>query len=208
MRQVKLKISASLDGFVGGPNGELDWMFQSMDAEASAWTVDSIRNAGVHIMGRKTFLGMVDHWPSSDEPFAAPMNEIPKVYFSKAQSAMSEATIREHLEAGAKGKIIPDEVVESWTSARAVTDDLVGEIARLKAEPGADILAHGGASFVQSLAKLGLIDEYRLLIHPVALGAGLPLFADLAEPLQLDLVEVTPFPGGAVAHVFRARNQH
>jgi dihydrofolate reductase len=73
----------------------------------------------------------------------------------------------------------------------------------LKSESGGEIFAHGGAAFVQALSRFGLIDEYRLVIHPVALGNGLPLFSDLAKPLRLDLAEAKNFPGGTVIHVYR-----
>jgi len=81
--------------------------------------------------------------------------------------------------------------------------DLTEEIAALKSEPGGEIFAHGGAAFVQALSRHGLIDEYRLVIHPVALGDGLPLFSDLAKPLRLDLAEAKDFPGGTVIHVYQ-----
>jgi dihydrofolate reductase len=84
------------------------------------------------------------------------------------------------------------------------TGDLEAEIAGLKRDPGKDIVAHGGATFARSLVRLGLVDEYQLLVHPVALGQGLPLFADLPSPLDLTLVGVTAFGSGAVAHVYRA----
>jgi dihydrofolate reductase len=81
--------------------------------------------------------------------------------------------------------------------------DLKEEIIRLKQQPGKDILAHGGASFARSLASLGLVDEYKLLVHPVALGKGLPLFSALPKPLDLKLVSSTPFKGGAIAHIYQ-----
>jgi riboflavin biosynthesis pyrimidine reductase len=77
------------------------------------------------------------------------------------------------------------------------------EVARLKREPGSDVIAHGGASFVQTLSRLGLIDEYRLVIQPVALGGGLPLFRDLPAPLRLELAEARTFPDGTAIHVYR-----
>src|SRR5882762_6043023 len=82
-RKLILKMSVSVDGFVGGPNGEIDWIFKSMDDKAAAWTLDKIWQAGVHIMGSRTFYDMAAYWPYSTEPFAAPMNEIPKMVFSK-----------------------------------------------------------------------------------------------------------------------------
>src|SRR6266700_3435472 len=81
--------------------------------------------------------------------------------------------------------------------------DLAAEIAALKSESGGEIMAHGGAAFVQALSRLGLIDEYRLVILPVALGNGLPLFKDLAKPLRVDLAEAKSFPNGTVVHVYQ-----
>ena len=168
MRNLILKMSVSVDGFVGGPNGELDWIFRSLDKDATAWTMENVWRAGVHIMGSRTFRDMAAHWPFSAEVFAAPMNEIPKVVFSTSKfvnpagSTPAEAT---------------------WAAARVARGDLAGEIGRLKQEPGKEIMAHGGAGFARSLVRLGLVDEYRLLIHPVALGSGLGLFSSLARPI-------------------------
>ena len=77
-----LKMSITLDGFVGGPNGEIDWIFKTMSEDATAWTVDRFSRADAHLMGRKTFNDMAAYWPNSREVFAAPMNEIPKIVFS------------------------------------------------------------------------------------------------------------------------------
>jgi dihydrofolate reductase len=93
--------------------------------------------------------------------------------------------------------------MESWTNAEILTGDLAVEIASLKARPGKDIMAHGGAGFAQSLLRTGLIDEYLLMVHPVALGRGLPIFSELAAPLDLRLVELLQFPAGVVAKTYR-----
>jgi dihydrofolate reductase len=205
MRKVILKMSISIDGFVGGPNGEIDWLFRTMDDEAAAWTMESLRQAGLHIMGSRTFRDMAAYWPTSTEPFAPPMNEIPKAYFSRSDSAGS--TSRALVDANARQRHrspAPSGAVGSWSAARVATGELAEEVSRLKQEPGKDILAHGGAAFASSLVKSGLVDEYRLLVHPVALGRGLPLFAGLSSPLDLALVEVKTFNSGAVAHVYRS----
>ena len=94
-------------------------------------------------MGRRTYDDMAGYWPCSTEPFAPAMNEIPKVVFSR--------TLRQ----------------ATWTASRVAGGDVADEIAALKRQPGKDILAHGGVRFARSLAYLGLVDEYRLLIHPV-----------------------------------------
>ncbi|HEY3595143.1 MAG TPA: dihydrofolate reductase family protein [Polyangiaceae bacterium] len=203
-----LKMSVSVDGFVGGPNGEIDWIFRSMDEEAKAWTVERIAQAGVHVMGSRTFKDMAAYWPSSTEPFAPAMNEIPKVVFARhGLVGGSESTTQALSDARAQatGNPLQTPAVESWRAARVATGDLAEEIARLKREPGKDILAHGGARFAQSLVKNALIDEYQLLIHPVALGRGLPLFAHLAAPVGLTLIDSRRFGGGSVANIYRPR---
>jgi dihydrofolate reductase len=80
---------------------------------------------------------------------------------------------------------------------------LAEEIAELKREPGKDMLAWGGAAFAQSLSRLGLVDEYRLILEPVALGDGLPLFKGLTAPLRLELVDAQTYSTGAALHVYR-----
>lgn len=202
MKQLILKMSVSVDGFVGGPNGEIDWIFRSYDAGATAWTVETLWQAGVHIMGSRTFQDMAAYWPTSTEPYAAPMNAIPKIVFSRSgqlqaatTQALADAKRQRTEETAASGP-------SSWTTPGVASGDFASEIARLKQQPGRPILAHGGAGFARSLVRHGLVDEFRLLVHPVALGRGLSLFADLDRPLDLRLVSATAFDGGAVAHVY------
>jgi dihydrofolate reductase len=210
MRKLILKMSMSIDGFVAGPNGEIDWLFRLPDDEATAWTVAAIGSAGIHAMGRKSWQDMAAYWPTSTEAFAPAMNDLPKVVFTRAGlGADARATTRGLEDARAQGnatKAADPEVVRGWTHPRVAAGDMADEVARLKQEPGADIVAHGGASFAQSLVQLDLVDEYKLLIHPVALGRGLPLFARATRPLDLALVDVKAFPKGAVAHVYARRN--
>jgi dihydrofolate reductase len=137
------------------------------------------------------------------------MNDIPKVVFTRAGLGDdARAAMRALEEARAPGNATAaadPEVVRGWTRPRVASGDLAGEVARLKQEPGADIIAHGGASFAQSLVQLDLVDVYKLVVHPVALGRGLPLFAQATRPLDFELVDVKPFPQGAVAHIYARR---
>ena len=208
MRKLILKMSISVDGFVGGPNGEIDWLFRNMDESVTDWIVETLCQAGVHIMGSRTFYDMASYWPYSTEPFAAPMNEIPKVVFSKKRTVepLSKApTTRAFKDATAAEKSLAatSSQLASWNNARVASGDLTEEINLLKRESGKDILAHGGASFAQSLAKSGLVDEYQLLVHPVILGAGLPLVSAVTKPVYIKLVTTSLFKSGAVAHVYR-----
>lgn len=210
MRKLILKMSVSIDGFVGGPDGELDWIFRTVDESVTYWTMESLWQAGVHIMGSRTFYDMASYWPYSTEPFAAPMNEIPKVVFTKkglVESFNEDFTTTAFKDASRqRATDEPKQPVpgaESWTHVTVASGDLVEEINLLKQQPGKDILAHGGASFAQSLAKTGLIDEYRLLTHPVILGKGLPLFSEVSKPFDVKLVSTILFNSGAAAHIYR-----
>lgn len=184
-RLLVLKMSISIDGFVAGPNGEMDWMLASRDEEGAAWVTATLSAAGVHIMGHRTYHDMAAYWPTSTLPMAAAMNEIPKVIFSRSGEISAPAA--------------DPQLYTDWLHPEYAGSDLVCDIAELKGRSGGYILAHGGASFAQSLVAADLIDEYRLVVHPVALGRGLPLFPELASPLNLELVEVKSFKAGAVA---------
>jgi dihydrofolate reductase len=204
MRKLVLKMSVSLDGFVAGPNGEIDWVFRTRGNDSSGWVVDTLRQAGAHAIGSRTYYGWAAFWPYSDLPFAEPMNEIPKIVFTRRginEGAVADA-MRERI--GQRNAVTPTEaVLRSWARPTVASGDLAEEIARLKEQPGNFILAHGGAQFAQSLVATGLIDEYRLVVHPVALGQGLALFSGLRQPIYLRLVSTTACGSGVVGAVYQ-----
>jgi dihydrofolate reductase len=143
------------------------------------WKVASLRKVGTHIMGRVTYEEMARYWPTAAGQYAEFMNTLPKVVFSATLTSAD------------------------WDGTRIARGDLAEEISALKNESGGEIMAHGGAAFVQALSRFGLIDEYRLVILPVAVGSGLPLFKDLSKPLRVDLIEARTFPDGTAIHVYR-----
>jgi len=182
MRRLILQTSVSVDGYVAALDGSHPWSEAGDGDEAvGRWILDSVWAAGAHLMGRVTYEEMAAFWPTSHSDFAAPMNEIPKVVFSKTLERAD------------------------WPETRIASGDLAEEVERLKREPGNDLIAYGGARLDQALSRLGLVDEYRLMVQPAALGAGLPLFKDLPAPLQLELVEATTYPSGLAIHVYRPR---
>jgi dihydrofolate reductase len=205
MRELVLKMSMSLDGFVCGPNNEADWIFTTSSASSTAWTMETLHETGLHIMGSRTFMDMKSWWPTSSEVYAAPMNEIPKAVFARSGLANAKTTLTledaRRADTGTQGKRAPH--AETWDQAEIITGDMAEGIKRLKRQDGKLILAHGGAGFAQSLVETGLIDEYRLLIHPVAVGQGKPIFSKLHKPLPLKLRYAKSFDSGAVAHVYR-----
>jgi dihydrofolate reductase len=192
-----MKMSISVDGFVSDADGGKDWLFKTGDEESAAWSVEEIRQAGVIIMGRKSFENMAPYWLTATGPFAKPMNEIPKAVFTrKGYKGISPG----HTTTGDQSAALA-----SWSEARVFDGDLAEGIKQLKAEPGKPIVAIGGAGFMQSLIATGLIDEYHLAIHPVALGSGLPIFAGLKVPLYLKLTDVKSFTKGVTAMTYRAK---
>jgi dihydrofolate reductase len=208
MRDLILKMSLSIDGFVGGPDGGIKWVFDS-DQEAAAWTVETVWNASLHIMGSRTFHDMAAYWPTSTEVYAPPMNQIPKAVFSRQGPAILKAAdttaalsdARANAGTGQPAALQPG--AESWAQAYVAIGDLAEEVAKLKAQEGKPIIAHGGAGFARSLVARGLVDQYALLVHPVALGKGLPIFSDLALPRPLKLMSSKAFPAGSVAQIYR-----
>jgi len=171
-------MSVSLDGYVAPIDGSTDWIAAGGSDDALSWIVETVSNAGAHLMGATTYAVMAAHWPGASGPFAKPMNEIPKVVFSDSLASAD------------------------WGETTIAAGDLAEAITRLKQERSDGyLLAHGGARFARSLVETGLIDEYRLLIHPAVLGAGERIFL---APLTIEPMSTTVFSGGAVAHVFAA----
>ena len=176
MASLILKMSVSLDGYVAPPDGSTDWVAAGRSPDGASWTVETLGNAGAHLVGAVTYARWASSWPGASGPFAAPMNEIPKIVFSSSTTSAD------------------------WGETTIATGDLADAVARLKQErPGGYLLALGGVRFARSLVETGLIDEYRLVVQPVVLGAGERLFT---APLTIEPVSTTAFSAGAVAHVF------
>lgn len=152
---------------------------RGLTGDLTHWIVDAVSQAGTHIMGRVTYEEMAAYWPTSTGAFAPPMNDIPKVVFSQTLDKAD------------------------WPTSQVARGDLGVEIACLKQQPGKDILAHGGARFARSLVRLGLVDEYRLIVYPVVLGTGERLFPDVPEAIDLTLVSARTFESGAVVLVYQ-----
>jgi dihydrofolate reductase len=189
-------MSISVDGFVAGPNGELDWMFVTRSEASTQWIVDLLWQASLHAMGHNSYRNMAAYWPTSTDPVATPMNTIPKVVFSRSGTVSPPAI---------ESTSADPAVLEGWVHPLVAGKDLAADIQRLKSEDGGPILAHGGASFASSLVAAHLVDVFHLVVHPVALGRGLPIFAELENPLHLKLEEAKEFKSGVAIKTYRPR---
>ena len=178
MASLVLKMSVSLDGYVAPTDGSSDWAAAGRSEDGARWNVETLSNAAAHLIGAATYSAWASFWPGAPGPFAKPMNEIPKVVFSNSLTSAD------------------------WGETEIATGDLAAAVTRLKQErSGGYLLAHGGTRFARSLVQTGLIDEYRLVIHPVVLGEGERLFT---APLAIEPASTIAFSGGGVAHVFAA----
>jgi dihydrofolate reductase len=173
MRNVIFSMTVSLDGFIAGPNGEIDW--SAPDEELHRFHNERTRALGAHFTGRRLYEEML-YWETADQnpsagevelEFAAIWKDLPKVVFSHTL-----------------------ENVEG--NASLATAGIAEEVARLKEQQGED-LGVGGAGLAAAFIELGLVDEYQMFVSPVVLGGGTPYFPPLAERIALELVETRTF---------------
>jgi dihydrofolate reductase len=172
MRKLFWQMMMSLDGFMEGPNRELDWFVT--DDEFGQYVVEMGKSIDTILFGRVTYQMMAEYWPSSKEPEAPMMNELPKIVFSRTLKRVD------------------------WKNSRLASADVAEEIARLKRQPGKDIALFGSADLASTLMRLGLIDEYRFFVNPVVLGRGHPTFKNVKDKVALKLSKATPFRSGNV----------
>lgn len=179
MSRVIYSMSVSLDGFVETPNRSLDWVI--VDEELHRFFNDEARQTGTFLYGRRLYQLMADYWPTADADPSVPeyMVEFAQIWRDKPKVVFSETL---------------DKV--EWNS-RLVRGDIAGEIATLKKQPGND-MAVGGPNLAATFMQLDLIDEYRLFVQPVVLGAGTPFFPALDATINLRLVETRTFGSGVV----------
>jgi dihydrofolate reductase len=179
MRKLIYSMMVSLDGFIEGPNRELDWHI--VDEELHTYINDQQSAIGAYLYGRRMYENMADYWPTADtDPsipgyileFARIWKKMPKIVFSKTLE-------------GVEG------------NATLVREVSAEEVRELKQQPGKD-LAVGGAGLATTFMRLGLIDEYGLFVHPVILGRGTPLFPVPANTVNLRLIEARTFGSGVV----------
>jgi dihydrofolate reductase len=179
MRKVIYSMTVSLDGFIAGPNGEIDW--SPPDEELHRFHNEQVRELGAHFCGRRLYEEML-YWETADQnpsagevvlEFARIWQALPRVVFS---------TTLDKVEG----------------NARLATEGVADEVAKLREQPGKD-LAVGGAGLAAEFTRLGLIDEYRLFISPVVLGGGTPYFPALDDRVELELIETRTF-GSRVVH--------
>ena len=183
MRKLKLQVQMSVDGFVAGPDGEMDWITFDWDDDLNAYVDALTAPVDCIVLGRKLAESFIPHWaarPEGEDPASIDkFNDTPKVVFTRTLER------------------------SEWENTTLARGDLAEEIATLKNAPGGDIITYGGASFVSSLLKHGLVDVLNLFVNPVALGTGKPIFTALDEWQGFTLETSRAFPCGIVLLKYR-----
>jgi dihydrofolate reductase len=187
MRKVKLQMQMTINGYVAQPNGKNDWMTWNPDDELIAFMNSLLDTSDTLLLGRKTAESIIKYWEdTADEnpthPFAKKIVDIPKVVFTKTVDK------------------------SAWNNTTLAKGNLAEEVANLKKQTGKDILVFGGASFVSSLIKEGLIDEYHLIVNPTAIGNGMTIFNSLNGIQKFTPIQAKLYPGGKTVLSYKPKN--
>ena len=179
-RKVILSMSMTLDGYVAGPNDEMDWM-QSDEDEWKDLFKD-LHSADTYLLGRKMYPIYSEYWQSV---LKNPSSKGSELEFAKLADKTQHIVFT-------KGNFTPD-----WKNTR-VSHDPVGEVANLKKQPGKNIIAWGGANFASNLINLGLVNEVRIALNSTVLVKGKSLFGNLDHQNKLELIEARPLKSGLI----------
>jgi dihydrofolate reductase len=177
MRKLVVFNHVTLDGYFAGMNGDISWF--NKDAELNAFAADNASAAGLLLFGRMTYELMASYWPkpyaiNNDPIVAERMNSLPKVVFSRTLDKAE------------------------WNNTRIVKDKMPDEVQKMKQQTGKDMALLGSGNIIAQLASLGLIDEYRIMVNPVAIGKGRTMFEGIKDRLALKLTKTQTFGNGNV----------
>ncbi len=183
MRKAIMFNLITLDGYFEGAN-KWDIGWHQVDQEFNQFAIDQLNQAGGLIFGRVTYQGMASYWPTpaahqDDHQVAGLMNSIPKYVFTRTLDTLE------------------------WNNSQLLKGDAVQELKKLKGQSGQDLLILGSANLSSTFTKHGLIDEYRLMVNPVVLGKGAPVFDGNGDPLKFKLVDLKSFHNGNVLLSYR-----
>ena len=187
MRKLIASTFVSLDGFVAAQNEDMSWVMENFNEQMGKYAGDLMESMDAILLGRVTYEIMTSFWPGQTEstsPGAGKMNHTPKIVFSRTLKKATWGT---------------------YDNVTIVKDKAAEEVARLKQQPGRNMVIYGSANLVRGFTQLGLIDEYQLLVHPVLLGAGKPLFAAMPKRVNLKLVRTESFKNDVVVLYYRPK---
>lgn len=187
MRKIIVSMWTTLDNFVAGPNDEMDWL--RIDSGVMAYEQAFVDDAEMLLLGRSTFGDFAGHWPKASRN---PDTEPTERNYAQRVDAMNKIVV------SASGE------VAEWRNTEVLSTLDEKEIAALKGGGDGNIVIYGSLSIVNALTSLGAVDEFHLLVHPIVLGAGKPMF-DKARAVALELLSAEPFKSGVVLMKYRPK---
>jgi dihydrofolate reductase len=169
----------TLDGFFEGPDHDIRW--HKVDAEFNAFSARQLAATAALLFGRATYQLMAGYWPTAtgDDPVIPYMNSLPKIVFSRTLESAE------------------------WKGTRLIRENAVEEVQRLKVEIRKDLAIFGSANLLSALSQAGLVDEYRIMVNPVILGRGTPLFQGVERKIDLKLISSNTYRSGNVLLCYR-----
>lgn len=181
MKKVVAFMHLSLDGFVAGPNGEMDWI--KVDEDIFDYAGSRTSESDTALYGRVTFELMEAYWPTAaDQPHASKHDREHSEWYKKVNKVVASKTMKD----------------EKRPNTTIISDNLSEEIRAMKQESGKDIVIFGSPSIVRALMTENLIDDYWLFLNPILLGKGIKMFSPLSDPMPLRLLTSKTFPSGVV----------
>jgi dihydrofolate reductase len=188
MRKVILQMMVTLDGFIEGANGELDWF--RFDEEMWENVHDLLSTVDTALFGRRSYQAFESYWPAAAKNPSSSKGEIDFAHWIENSAKVVFSKTLEKAE---------------WQNSRLVKENIAEEVSKMKQQPGKDLLILGGAGLAQTFMKHDLIDDYRIRVHPIVLGRGIPLFRDLNERHTLKLIKAKTFNSGVVELHYEAQ---
>ncbi|MBV8716351.1 MAG: dihydrofolate reductase [Chloroflexi bacterium] len=190
MRKIVLTEWVSLDGFTAGPNNDMSYVGDSFDADMGEYESTILNTGDTLLLGRLTYESFAGSWPHVPDD---PTRSEPEKDYARSLNAMRKIVVSSSLASA------------DWSGSEIIRSLDPAYLQQLKRQDGKNILIYGSASIVQQLTGLGLIDEYQILVHPIVLGGGKALFANVTEAKRLELVSSRQFASGVMLLTYRPR---
>lgn len=185
MRKLSVFNFVSMNGYFAGPGGDISWhKDRPADQEQEQFGKEGVQSDSLLIFGRKTYDMMASFWPT---PMAMQVNPVMAEGMNKSEKIVFSKTMDK----------------AAWVNTTLINDDVVKAMHKLKQQEGKPMTILGSGSIVTQLAAAGLIDEFQLMVDPVALGSGTPLFAGIAQPLELELTSHKIFKSGVLVLTYK-----
>jgi dihydrofolate reductase len=187
MRKLKLQVQISIDGFISGPNGEMDWMTFNWSDDIKKYVDEITQPVDLILLGKNLATGFIPHWAAVAKDNNNPEKEA-GIKYSETQKIVFSKTLTK----------------SEWDNTEVENGDFVNKIKAIKQQPGNDIIVYGGSKFVSSLIREKLIDELHLFVNPAILGKGMPIFQEVDETQKLSLISSKHFECGIIVLVYKA----